>query len=249
MNKEERHQLIINKLRLLDKVDYESLSNEFSVSSDTIRRDINELAEAGMIRKIKGGAQPQALIPVSYEERERYGNAGKRIVAQKAAALIKDGQVVVFDGGTTPFLIAGNLPRNIQLTVITHSFPIASLLLEYPNVELIFAGGRASRKSKITTGFEVLHKYNHIHADIGILGIHSLHHEAGVTDPVYEEVEVKARIAAMSDQLIVVPTAEKLYAVSNYTICRPDAIHTLVTDLQPDDPVLQPYQQLGIQLR
>lgn len=248
MTKEERHQHILKKLRLLDRVDYESLSEELSVSSDTIRRDINELAEAGMVRKIKGGAQPRALISVSYQERETYANADKRILAQKASELIRDGQVVVFDGGTTPFLIAGYLPRDIQLTVITHSFPIASLLFEYPHVELIFAGGRVSKKSRISTGFEVLHTYNRMHADVSILGIHSLHHEGGVTDPVYEEIAVKSRISVMSDQLIVVPTAEKLNAVSTYTVCPPSAIHTLVTDLQPDDPLLQPYTDLGIQI-
>jgi len=248
MTKTERQQRILEQLRLNDKVNYQELTAKLQTSEDTIRRDIKELAEAGLITRVKGGAQPKAIVPVTYQERELYANMEKRIVAQKTARLIKDGQVVVFDGGTTPFLIASYLPRNIHLTLITHSYPIANLTFEFPNIDLIFAGGKASKKSKISTGFDVLKKYNTIHADISVLGVHSLHPDYGVTDPLLEESEVKIRITEMSDQLIVVPTAEKLNTISTIEICKTKAIDLLVTNLDPYDELLKYYRTMGIQI-
>lgn len=248
MTKTERQQRILEQLRLNDKVNYQELTAKLQTSEDTIRRDIKELAEAGLITRVKGGAQPKAMVPVTYQERELYANMEKRIVAQKTARLIKDGQVVVFDGGTTPFLIASYLPRNIHLTLITHSYPIANLTFEFPNIDLIFAGGKASKKSKISTGFDVLKKYNTIHADISVLGVHSLHPDYGVTDPLLEESEVKIRITEMSDQLIVVPTAEKLNTISTIEICKTKAIDLLVTNLDPYDELLKYYRTMGIQI-
>lgn len=248
MTKDERFQYILERLRLNDKVEYQELSTILEVSEDTVRRDIKELAIAGLISKVKGGAQPKAIIPATYQEREVYANLDKRILAEKAVRIFKEGQVVVFDGGTTPFLIASFLPRNINLTIITHSYPIANLVFEFPNIELIFAGGKASKKSKISTGFDVLKKYNSIHADLSILGVHSLHPEYGITDPVLEEADVKMRISEMSDQIIAVPTAEKLNVVSTIQICKPDAIDTLITNLNPDSPLLHAYKDLGINI-
>ena len=248
MTKSKRQQHILDQLRLNDQVSYQELAAKLQTSEDTIRRDIREMADAGLITRVKGGAQPRAILPVTYQERELYANGEKRIVAQKAAHLFKDGQVVVFDGGTTPFLIASYLPRNIELTLITHSYPIANLTFDFPNIELIFAGGKASKKSKVSTGFDVLKKYNTLHADISVLGVHSLHIDQGITDPVLEEADVKTRISEMSDQLIVVPTTEKLNAVSTIEICRIEAIDLMVTNLDPEDLLLQPYRKAGIKL-
>jgi DeoR/GlpR family transcriptional regulator of sugar metabolism len=248
MAKSARQQHILDQLRLNDQVNYQELAAKLQTSEDTVRRDIRELADAGLITRVKGGAQPKAILPVTYQERELYANGEKRVLAQKAAGLFKDGQVVVFDGGTTPFLIASYLPRNISLTLITHSYPIANLAFDFPNVELIFAGGKASKKSKISTGFDVLRKYSTLHADMSVLGVHSLHIDHGITDPVLEEADIKTRISEMSDQLVVVPTAEKLNAVSTVQICKTNAIDVMVTNLAPDDQLLQPFEKAGIKL-
>jgi DeoR/GlpR family transcriptional regulator of sugar metabolism len=248
MTKEGRQQRILEELRLKERVQYHELSIMLNISEDTIRRDINELADAEIITRVKGGAQQKALLPVTYLERELYANTEKRVIAKKTSPVFKDGQVVVFDGGTTPFLVLNYLPRNIRLTLITHSYPIANLSFEFPNIDLIFAGGKASKKSKISTGFDVLKKYEALHADISVIGIHSLHHKFGITDPILEEAEVKTRICQMADRLIAVPTAEKLNTVSTVQICKTVDIDILVTNLMPHDPLLQPYLNLNIQI-
>lgn len=246
MTKEARQSEILRRLTQQGLVLYDKLGLALGVSEDTIRRDINELAEKGLLSRTKGGAKPKAIVPVTYLEREVFSAAGKRVVAQKAVQLIKEGQVVVFDGGTTPFLVATYLPSNISLTIITHSYPVANIAFGMPNVELIFAGGRASKKSKISTGIDVLQKFNTLHADLSILGVHSIHPEIGISDPVYEEAEVKTRISKMADQVIAVCTAEKLNTSSMVNICSLDALDIMITDLSPDDKMLHSYQQAGL---
>ncbi|WP_345949284.1 DeoR/GlpR family DNA-binding transcription regulator [Mucilaginibacter sp. PAMB04274] len=248
MAKLERQQHIIEQLRLNDQVNYQELAVKLNTSEDTVRRDIRELADAGLITRVKGGAQPKAILPVTYQEREVYAHAEKCAIARKTAKLFKEGQIVVLDGGTTPFLIVSYLPRDIRLTIITHSYPIANLTFDFPNVDLIFAGGKASKKSKVSTGVDVLKKYETLNADISVLGVHSLHLDHGITDPILEEADVKTRISEMSDQLIVVPTAEKLNSISTVQICKIEAIDLMVTDLEPDDILLQSFQNAGIKL-
>lgn len=246
LSKEERVQYILEQLKKRQKVEYAELSLALKVSEDTVRRDINELAGTGLISKVKGGALPKTIIPASFQNREIYATGNKEIIARKATALFKDGQTVIFDGGTTPYLIAASLPHNIALTVITHSFPVANLFLESPSIELIFVGGPVSRNSKITGGIDAYKYYEGLHVDICILGVHSIHHEFGITDPIAGEATVKELITTISDKVIAVPTAEKMNAVSTYKVCMPSAIDTLVTDLEPGNSALTVYHNKGI---
>lgn len=246
MIKENRQKFIIEKLRQNDQLQYNELSRLLNVSEDTIRRDINKLSSAGIITKIRGGAQSKSHVPGDFYEKEILNSDSKRALAHKTAGIIEEKQVVVFDNGKLPFLIAGFLPRDIHLTIVTHSFSIANLTFEFPNIKLIFAGGLAVKDSKTTSSLDVLKKYNSMHADLSILCAHSLHPEHGISHPDIEESEIKARIAEMSDLLVAIPKSEYLNSVSTIHICKPDAIDYLVTDLEPDNPLLAPYVQAGI---
>lgn len=245
-SKDERINFILQQLNKRQKVEYSALSKVLKVSEDTIRRDVNGLASSGLISKVKGGALPKTIIPPSFQSRALYATQSKEIIAQKAAALFKNDQIVIFDGGTTPFLIGAFLPHDISLTVITHSFPIANLFLESPSVKIIFVGGHVSKNSKITTGIEVFKRYQNMHVDMCIVGVHSIHQELGITDPIPEEAEVKEIITSVSDKVVAVPTSEKLNAISTYKVCAPADIDILVTDLEPNDSKLQPYSEIGI---
>lgn len=245
-SRKERINYILAQLKMRQKVEYAQLSQALEVSEDTVRRDINELASNGIVSRVKGGALPKTIIPVSFQGRQIYSIHNKEILAQKAVALFKNGQTVIFDGGTTPYLIAASLPHDITLTVITHSFPVANLFMESQSVELIFIGGQVSKNSKITNGISVYQQYEGLHVDLCVLGVHSIHHELGVTDPIAAEARVKELITTISDKVIAVPTAEKMNAVSTYKVCLPSAIDVLVTDLEPENELLKVYVKAGI---
>ena len=156
MIKEERLQLIIEHIRKEKKVLLGDLSTLLGVSEDTVRRDIKELSDQGLLKAVRGGAISRSPIPRHFREREHYDVSHKGIIAEKAVKLIKNGQVVLFDAGTSVLAIATLLPRDLQITVITNSFPVVTILEDHPCIEVIFLGGRLNKNSFSTTGFEII---------------------------------------------------------------------------------------------
>src|SRR6516225_2918557 len=141
--KEERQRHILEWLQKNKTVLLPGMSRELGVSEDTVRRDIKELSAQGFLKEVRGGAIPHALGPHGLKERENFAGRQKQRMAKKAVKLIKKGQVIILDGGTSTLAVASILPENLQITVITNSFPIANLLEEKKGSDLIFAGGRS----------------------------------------------------------------------------------------------------------
>ena len=141
---EERRRRILEMLHQDGKVLASQLTEVFDVSEDTIRRDLNELAASGQIQRVHGGALPPTPAGGSYAARQHQQPQAKAEIAQAAMQLIRDHQVILLDGGTTPLQVAQRLPRTLQATVITHSPPIATALAEHPTVEVIVVGGSST---------------------------------------------------------------------------------------------------------
>ena len=248
MLKEERFQVILNQLGQDQKVLLSGLSDILKVSEDTVRRDIKELADRGLLKSVRGGAVPHAPGPHNFKDRVEYGNDQKRVIASKALKFLKDGQVAIFDGGTSAMLIAQALPKDIRLTVVTNSFPIASILEEHDKVEVLFAGGRLLKSSFVTIGHETIQYFKKFRADICFFGICSIHSELGVTGPDYEESEVKRAMVESSREVIALSTMEKLGTAEAYYICPTNQLTTIVTD-QPDDVSdFKIYKEMGIRM-
>ena len=248
MLKEERFQIILNELNRDQKVLLASLSDILNVSEDTVRRDIKELADQGFLKSVRGGAVPHAPGPHHFRDRIEYGNEQKKIIAKKALSFLKNDQVVIFDGGTSTMLIAQMLPKDIRLTVVTNSFPIANILEEHENIELLFSGGRLLKKSFVTIGNETIRFFEKFRADICLLGICSIHADFGVTGPHYEESEVKKSMIQSSREVIALSTIEKLGTAEAYYVCPANQLTTIITD-QPDDfSEFDIYKNIGIKM-
>jgi len=115
MIKEKRLKHILALLQSKEMVTYDLLAGELSVSEDTIRRDIEELHNNGLLSKVRGGAMLRSENPLSFQDRTTYLQGGKDIIALKAQQLIKNGQTIFMDGGTTLCAIAARLPLNSVL--------------------------------------------------------------------------------------------------------------------------------------
>ena len=137
---QQRQRLIQDRLRVSGRVLAADLADEFNVSEDTIRRDLRELAAAGLCERVYGGALP--VTPGSTTLSQRVGQAPERKAALAAAALpfIKPGMTVFFDAGSTNLAIARALPNDLELTAVTNTPLIAAALMEKPLVELIVIG-------------------------------------------------------------------------------------------------------------
>lgn len=152
-----RKQKILLLLERDGKVTASELVEHFAVSQDTIRRDLGELAAAGLLQRVHGGALPRPKdTGKDFFTRVGETNDAKRQLAQLAAQRVEDGQIVLFDSGSTTLQIAQSLPRAIRLTVVTTSPMIAIALADHPNVTVILAGGQLNPATLSTGGHEAV---------------------------------------------------------------------------------------------
>src|ERR1700759_3345767 len=150
MLKEERHDFIIKSLKSNRSVKLGELSEALAVSEDTIRRDIEGLAKNGLLTKVRGGAIPHSPNAHSFQERINVSETEKGIIARKALQLVKPGDTILLDGGTTTYALAGLL--DIPLTVVTNNIPIAVLLGGRKDLEVIITGEKILSDSMVTAG-------------------------------------------------------------------------------------------------
>ena len=139
--KEERHQHILELLGSEGRVLAADLSSRYSVSEDTIRRDLRELASSGKIQRVHGGALPRRAEAVPFVSRQQIDMESKIGIARAAAAMIRDRQVVLIDGGTTNLRIASCLSRERSATIVTNSPLLALGSADHSKLSVQMLGG------------------------------------------------------------------------------------------------------------
>lgn len=248
MLKRERQAYILHQVNLHNKVLSADLSQHINVSDDTIRRDLQELAEAGKLIKVHGGALSPSFHHGNHPSKEIYSYTQKRIIAQKAAQLVKEGMFVLTGGGTTIIELAKALPTQLHATFISGSIPAVFEYMNHPNIDVIAIGDKISKNSKITVGLEAISRIRQIRADLCFLGINALSLEAGVSDNDWEVVQIKKAMIESAQKLVCLTIAEKINSRQPIRVCDIQKIDTLVTELPPTDPLLEPYRQAGIRV-
>ena len=246
MLKEERLDFIINRLKSNPSVKLGQLSEALEVSEDTIRRDIEGLAKSGLVTKVRGGAIPHSPNAHSFRERIHISEAEKGVIAQKALRLIKPGDTILLDGGTTTYTLAGML--NMPLTVITNNIPVAALLADRKDMEVIITGGRIMSDSQVTVGVHAIRHLEQLHVDIYFVGVCSLHHEIGLTSFDFFECEMKRTMVSCADQVVALTGHDKINTSEAYRICPIDMLDTIVTEMDPSNEIFEPYLQRNIQI-
>lgn len=248
MLKRERQTYILQQVNLHNKVLSSSLSADIKVSEDTVRRDLQELADEGKLIKVHGGALSNSFSQVHIPNDGVYSQSQKRKIAQKAIGLIDNGMFVLTGGGTTIVEMARMLPPQLKATFISGSIAAILEYMDHPNIEVILIGDRISKSSKITVGPEAIAKIRQLNADICFLGTNSIDIANGVTDNDWEVVQLKKAMIESSRKVVCLSIAEKINTFQPIQICDLSKIDILVTELSPSDPLLKPYADAGIEL-
>ena len=247
MVKEERQNLILHEVNLHNKILTTDLVEKLAVSEDTIRRDLNELAENQKIIKVHGGALSKSFHN-SFHPVDIYSKDEKKLIAQKAIEIIKDGMFITTTGGTTIIELARALPQNLHATFFTGSLPVAFEYMQHPNIEVVIIGDRLSKNSQITVGGAAIAQIKDVNADLCILGTNAIDIEAGLTDSDWEIVQIKKAMIASASKVVSLTISEKVNTVQRLKICGIKDIDMLVTELEPSDPMLKQYVDAGLQV-
>lgn len=230
MLKEERHQYILNRIDQNYRIYITSLSAELGVSDDTLRRDLTELDERGLLTKVHGGAIAKSGIPVEFTDRLNTRIPAKQEMAAKVIPLFQAGDIILIDGGTSNLEVARKIPSNMELTVYTNSFPIVNTLINQPKLELIFLGGKVFPSSQVTVGVSVFQALQTIRPDWLVLGISDVHPQQGLTDPNREEAMMKRLMIERARKRIILADSYKLNTAEAYTVASLGDIDYLVTE-------------------
>src|ERR1700692_2900223 len=200
--KEERHQYILELLRSEGRVLAADRSTRYSASAEQIRRDLRELASSGKIQRVHGGALPRRAETVPFVSREQMDIESKTVIARTAADMIRDGQVVLIDGGTTNLRIASYLSRERSATIVTNSPPLALALADHLKLSVLMLGGNFLKEARVTAGIDTIRVIGSIRAAAGLLGMCSLHPEVGITVGVRDEAYVKQAMIGASTEVV-----------------------------------------------
>lgn len=240
--KSERHAFILKQINLHNKVLSSHLSKQLDVSEDTVRRDLAELAEAGEILKVHGGALSKSYhYPV--HQSSVYAQEEKVAIAKKAIGLIQNGMVILTEAGTTMLEMVRLIPGNLEATFFTVSPLMALELAEHPLLTVILIGGQIDNSAQITVGEKPISELSQIRADLCFLGVNALNVKAGLTEMDWKVAQVKKAMISSSSKLAVLTISEKLNSEYKMGLINIHSIDYLITELDPDDKRLAAYKK------
>ena len=243
---QQRKQLILSRLKHDGQIVAATLSAELGLSEDTIRRDLRALAAEGALQRVHGGALPASPALGDFAARTRVEPAGKHAIARAAAAMVRPGQVVFLDGGTSCEQLALQLPATLAATVVTHSPTIALALVPHPRIEVVLIGGRLFKHSVVAVGAAALDSIRHIHADTYFMGVTGVHPVTGLTTGDLEEAHIKRALMAQAAETWVLASSEKLHAASHCVVAPCQAASGLIVERSVPKRLTRAFEKLGL---
>jgi DeoR/GlpR family transcriptional regulator of sugar metabolism len=242
----QRKQLILSRLKRDGQIIAKDLSQELELSEDTIRRDLRELAQEGVLQRVHGGALPVSPAIADFAAREQIATAAKTAIGRSAAQMIQPGNVVIVDGGTTAVQLVRHLNPELEAIIVTHSPTIALELVQHPRIEVVLLGGRLFKHSVVAVGAATIEAIARIRADLYFMGATGIHLEVGLSTGDLEEAHVKRALIASAAETIVLGSSEKLNAASKYVIAPISHISGLITEKAVPNSVIAPFRKLGL---
>jgi DeoR/GlpR family transcriptional regulator of sugar metabolism len=249
LTKKERHALILSEVRRSASIRISKLARRIGVAGETIRRDLIELGDAGLINRTYGGATISLVTtePVISERGLTLVDERARI-GRGAAGLIEKGQIVMIDGGSTTYEVARNLSQlKRDLTIITNSTGVASVAGANPTFRVLLCPGTYDSREGSVMGEDTVEFVRRYNADIAIIGASGLSAD-GPSDMISGAAAVKRAMISRSLSTVLVVTHDKFGRSSLERICGLDDIADIVTDSEPKADLRTAAEQAGTEL-
>lgn len=229
----ERHNLIVEHLRLQRSVSVTELVDMLNVSAETVRRDLDKLDRDGLVRKVRGGAvrlRHSLHMEPSFSDRQNLASEEKRHIARVAAELVGDARTLFLDLGTTAVAVAHELQGSFRGTVVTPSLRVGEVLSESPNITVLLPGGVLRGGDMSVSGSATRSFLSEIYPDLAFIGTGGVDVEAGITDFELTEVDSKRIVIANSDRTFALADSSKFGAHAPYRVCATGDIEAIIAD-------------------
>jgi DeoR family fructose operon transcriptional repressor len=229
---EERQHAILDLLRQAGKVTVEELAAAFQVSAPTVRADLGRLEEQGLLRRTHGGAIPASptLFEPPYSQREVMRHEEKKAIARAAADLVKDGETLILDAGTTTYEIALLLRDRKSLTVVTNSIANAHVLMENPDLKVVVVGGALQARRRAILGPLSVRFLEQFRVDRAFLAFNGVHARSGFTVVDFDAAQVKRQMMTCASETVVVADSGKIGQIAFAAVGPLSDAQLLITD-------------------
>ncbi|PRA03306.1 D-beta-D-heptose 1-phosphate adenosyltransferase [Arthrobacter sp. MYb229] len=238
---EERHRLITDQLASAGKVTVAQLAQRFEITAETVRRDLAQMESENLLRRVHGGAVAASEASTreeSYVARTAIHAEAKARIAQRALSLLPVSDAsVILDAGTTTEILAERMVKTNAgsgLVVITHALPIATALVQSPDIALEMIGGRVRGITGASSGARTAQEYSNYRADIAFIGTNGLHAGFGLSTPDPLEAAVKTALVASARRVVLLVDSSKFEQETLVRFARLDQVDTIVTDCAPE---------------
>jgi DeoR/GlpR family transcriptional regulator of sugar metabolism len=240
-----RHELILRTLRGEGSATISGLADRLGVSHATIRRDLVQLDDEGLLRKVYGGASSVEERDDPFADVAAVRVAEKDAIAAACAGLVADGETVLLDIGTSAHRVARQL-RGRSLTVMTSSLAVVEELQDEESIQLVLLGGVLRRDYRSLVGFLTEDNLRQVHADRLFLGTSGVRPDGQVMDTTVVEVPVKRAMIAASDHVVLVADLGKFPGTGMSRVCGPRDLNTVVTNAPADEKTKAALREAGV---
>jgi DeoR family fructose operon transcriptional repressor len=251
MYAEERQQAIARSVTQAGRMSVAELAATYRVTTETIRRDLSSLERAGLVRRVHGGVVPAdalTALEIGISDRDRANAAEKDRIATQALELVPEGGSIVVDAGTTTARLAGLLPLDQELEVLTHAVPIASRLAGHPAIRLRLLPGRVRATTQAAVGPETVEALRRLRPDVAFLGTNGISEAHGLSTPDPDEAAVKRAIVAGARTVVLLADADKLGQEHLVRFAELRDVDVLVTDTRATAEELAPLESAGVKV-
>lgn len=245
----ERQTKIAELVRTAGFTSVETLAQQFQVTPQTIRRDINKLCDEGILRRIHGGvAPPTNRTNIDYSKRKLINLAAKEQIAATLAERIPDQASIAISIGTTPELAAKALCDHHQLRVVTNNFNAAFWMCENPTAEITVPGGRLRNRDKDLLGISAVELFSAYKVDFGIFGVAGVDADGTLLDFYEGEVEARQAILANCRQACLVLDHSKFGRSAHVRGGHISDVGLVLCDRRPPEAICQILEEARVDL-
>ena len=250
MNIDERQRDIVEFVREHKVAKVATLSRQFKVSAETIRKDLVELDDMGLLLRVHGGARlKQTDRESAYSLRQSAHLEAKEAIARAAVALVEDGSTIYLDYGTTTKCVVEILvAERRRVTVVTNSLPIADLVASSETMEGVVLGGILRRNEGALYGPTAERALDALYFDVGIFGCGGIEVGAEITNHFPLEVALSQKAMERSARVVVVADSSKLDAIAVHRLARFDDVDVLITSDEPAPSLRSAIEEAGVSL-
>jgi DeoR family glycerol-3-phosphate regulon repressor len=247
---EERRRRILVAMAGNDQITVNRLAVELGVSKETVRRDLRELAERRLLRKVHGGAvTAQTAQESAFDLREGQHRLEKQRIAERAASLFADGDSLFVDAGTTTAIFAGELAKRSGLTVITNAVDVAARIWHGSGRSRVhLLGGEFRGDPAQSVGPRTIEQIAGFHVDHAVLTIGAVDAHGGFLDFDMDEAKVATAMARRARVVTVLADSSKLGRLALVKVCGLAEVGRLVTDAAPPQPLARALRAAGVEV-